>query len=113
MPKLKPNTIIPTAEENAIITAAAKSDPDSLPYTDAQWEAVKPTVKRGRPPQAITKSRISIRLSPDVIKGFRDMGPGWQTRMNAALKSWLTTHKPSDGQKPAPRKSAAAHSKRR
>ena len=49
MPKLKPGTLIPTPEEDAAITAAAMSDPDATPYTDTEWEAVKPTLKRGRP----------------------------------------------------------------
>ena len=44
MPKLKPGTIIPTAQEDAIITAAALSDPDAIPFTDAQWDAARPLV---------------------------------------------------------------------
>ncbi|HEU0198197.1 MAG TPA: BrnA antitoxin family protein [Nevskiaceae bacterium] len=43
----------------------------------------------GRPKAAVTKERISIRLSPDVLQGFRAEGPGWQTRMDAALREWL------------------------
>lgn len=95
MPKLKPGTVIPTAEEDAAITAAAMSDPDALPYSDQEWEAVGPLLKRGRPMAAVTKERITIRLSPDVVKAFRDTGDGWQTRMNAALKDWLRTHTPA------------------
>ncbi len=38
MPKLKPQTILPTAEEDAAITAAAMADPDARPFTDAEWE---------------------------------------------------------------------------
>ena len=32
---------LPTLEEDAAITAAAMSDPDAIPLTDAEWEAVK------------------------------------------------------------------------
>jgi uncharacterized protein (DUF4415 family) len=42
----------------------------------------------------VTKERITIRLSPEVVERFRASGPGWQTRIDAALKDWLTTHKP-------------------
>lgn len=95
MPKLKPGTIVPTPKEDAAITAAAMSDPDALPYTDEQWAAVKPLLRRGRPPAATTKERITIRLSPDVLERFRSTGPGWQTRVDAALKDWLESHEPA------------------
>ena len=41
---------------------------------------------------APTKERITIRLSPDVVKTFRATGAGWQTRVDAALQDWLKTH---------------------
>lgn len=83
-----------TPEEDAAITKAALSDPDAIPLTDAQWEAVKPALKRGRPLAAVTKERITIRLSPEVVQVFRASGEGWQTRVDAALKDWLKTHSP-------------------
>ena len=94
MPKLKPETILPTPEEDAAITAAAMSDPDAIPYTDTEWEAVKPTLKRGRPRATVTKERITIRLSPEVVQAFRASGEGWLTRVDAALRDWLKTHSP-------------------
>ena len=48
---------------------------------------------KGRPKAAVTKERITIRLSPEVVQTFRATGEGWQTRMDAALKEWLKTHK--------------------
>lgn len=95
MPKLKTGTILPTPDEDAAITAAAMSDPDVIPYTDTEWEAVKPTLKRGRPLAAVTKERITIRLSPEVLQAFRASGDGWQTRVDAALRDWLKTHSPA------------------
>lgn len=89
MPKLKPGHISPTVEEDAAITAAAMSDPDAMPMTDAEWEAARP---RGRPKAEMTKERITIRLSADVLERFRASGPGWQTRIDVALKEWLTAH---------------------
>lgn len=47
---------------------------------------------RGRPKAATTKERITIRLSPEVVGAFRSTGPGWQTRVDAALREWLKTH---------------------
>ena len=49
---------------------------------------------RGRPKAAVTKERITIRLSPDVLGAFRSTGQGWQTRVDAALRDWLKTHSP-------------------
>jgi uncharacterized protein (DUF4415 family) len=50
---------------------------------------------RGRPKAAVTKERITIRLSPDVVRTFRATGDGWQTRVDAALRDWLKTHTPA------------------
>lgn len=50
---------------------------------------------RGRPKAAVTKERITIRLSPDVVGAFRATGDGWQTRVDAALRDWLETHTPA------------------
>lgn len=47
---------------------------------------------RGRPKADVTKERITIRLSADVVERFRSSGRGWQTRMNDALKEWLESH---------------------
>jgi uncharacterized protein (DUF4415 family) len=50
-----------------------------------------------------TKEQVAIRLDPEVLAAFRAKGPGWQTRMNTALKEWLVAHPP------APRRRSAAH----
>lgn len=60
MPTLKPGTLIPTDEEDADITAAAMSDPDALPLTEAEWNDVKPLLRvGGRPKAEVTKERIA------------------------------------------------------
>jgi len=43
----------------------------------------------------VTKERITIRLSPEVVEAFRATGKGWQTRMDGALKEWLREHHPT------------------
>lgn len=40
-----------------------------------------------------TKIATTIRLSPEVMDAFKATGAGWQTRIDAALKDWLKTHK--------------------
>ena len=92
MPKLKQTHIPVTDTEDAAITAAAMSDLDAVPFTDAQWAAVKPNVRTGRPKAEVTKERITIRLSRDVVTQFRATGVGWQTRMDAALRQYIAEH---------------------
>ncbi|MEN9588552.1 MAG: hypothetical protein RLZZ481_338 [Pseudomonadota bacterium] len=96
MPKLKPNTIIPTVAEEALIQAGIESDPDAYSLTDAEWAAVQPLVKIGRPRAEITKERITIRLSRDVLASFRATGQGWQTRVDGALRQYILEHPFSD-----------------
>ncbi len=44
-------------------------------------------VVRGRPPvRGQAKRQVTLRLDPDVIEKFREGGPGWQGRMNEALR---------------------------
>jgi uncharacterized protein (DUF4415 family) len=44
-------------------------------------------VVRGRPPSRDrAKQQVTLRLDPDVIERFRAEGPGWQGRMNEALR---------------------------
>ena len=98
MPKLKPNTYHNTPEEVAAITAAAMSDPDCMPLTDEEWERLmaKRRARMGRPPAAVTKKSVTIRLSRDVLEQFQAGGHGWQTRIDAALKDWLKSHSPAE-----------------
>jgi uncharacterized protein (DUF4415 family) len=63
-----------------------------LPFTDAEWKAVKPGVRIGRPKAKVTKERITIRLSRDVVMQFRATGEGWQTRMDSALRQYIAEH---------------------
>jgi len=40
----------------------------------------------GRPIKLDPKQQINLRLDADVIKAFQSGGPGWQTRINDALR---------------------------
>ena len=68
-----------TDEEDARLTKAARADPDNPPV-DALAR------RRGRPPLASAKQAVKLRLDPEVVQRFKAGGPGWQSRMNAALR---------------------------
>jgi uncharacterized protein (DUF4415 family) len=70
---------------------------DSPEATDEELAQAKPfaevfpdlaeSIRRGRGPQkAPTKTLVSLRLSPDVLDKFKADGPGWQSRIDAALR---------------------------
>ncbi len=77
-----------------------KFDPENPEWTEADFAAAKgpealppallalfPNTKpRGGRPAGSDKLQISIRLDKDVVEKFKASGPGWQTRINAALR---------------------------
>lgn len=69
-------------------------DPDDAPELDDAWferaDICKgdKLIQRGRPVGS-TKVSTTVRFDSDVIEAFRAEGPGWQTRMNLALREWL------------------------
>ena len=69
MPKApsRPAVVMPTPEEDRLITAAAKADPDAQPLTPAQLKAMVPLRSlRGRPKSDNKKLLVSVRYSPEV-----------------------------------------------
>ena len=74
-------------------------DEDNPEWTEADFaravpphEILSPAVlsvfKRTRGPQrAPRKIPVSIRLSPEVVEHFKAAGPGWQGRIEDALKT--------------------------
>ena len=83
---------MPTPAEDAAITAAAMADPDAMPFTDAEWEQVKPLVRRGRPLGSGSKMQVTLRLDVDVVEKLKATGAGWQTRANDVLRNWVKRH---------------------
>jgi len=82
---------LPTKSEEAAIAAGIVADPDTYDLSDSKLKLRRV----GRPRAVITKERISIRLSRDVVERFRASGDGWQTRVDAALQEWLKDHSPA------------------
>ena len=83
----------------AKVQAMIASDPDAPEATDAQLAQVKPFTEAfpalaekmrrnggGRPKSENPKVAVSLRLDPEVVSRFKAEGPGWQTRMNEALR---------------------------
>ena len=78
----------------------ATVDPDNPEWTEADFAAAKGpetlppallaafpnTRPRGGRPAGSDKQQISIRLDRAVVEKFKASGPGWQTRINEALK---------------------------
>lgn len=108
MPKLKPGTIIPTRDETAAINAGIVADTDARELSSDWHSGAKPASEafapqtyaalvaikrpRGRPKADETKVFTAIRLDSDVLESFKATGKGWQTRMNAALRQFITEH---------------------
>lgn len=81
---------------------STKTDPDNPEWTRADFRrarpasevlpadllAILPKRKRGErgPQKAPVKEQVTLRLDPDVLAFFKQRGPGWQTRINEALK---------------------------
>lgn len=68
---------------------------DERPLTREEMQAGIDAYRkqRGRPVGS-DKESTTIRFDRDILAAFRAAGPGWQTRMNAALRDWLKTHSP-------------------
>jgi uncharacterized protein (DUF4415 family) len=87
-------------EEEARLQAAALSDPDAPPLTEEELARFRPAdqvmpefvakvmrQKRGRPMVESPKKQVTLRLDQEVVDHFKASGPGWQTRINDALKN--------------------------
>ena len=71
-------------------------DEDDRPLSREEMQAgIAAARKRGRPAGSGAKEQVAIRFDRDILATFRAAGPGWQTRMNDALKDWLRTHSPA------------------
>lgn len=71
---------------DAEIEANVAADPDAAPPLDADWFRTA-TLVMPEPKQA-----MSIRIDPDVLRWYKDQGPGYQSRMNAVLREYAKAH---------------------
>ena len=89
----RPTILMPTAEEDKTITAAARSDPDAKPLTPKQLKSLVPMqALRGRPKSEHKKLLVSVRYSQEVVEFFKSTGEGWQSRMDGVLRQYVARH---------------------
>ena len=69
-------------------------DEDDRPATPEEMQAGIEAArkKRGRPAGSGNKEQVAIRFDRDVLAALRATGPGWQTRVNDAMREWVNTH---------------------
>jgi len=85
--------------DEARIQTGTKGDLDNPELTAEQLARMRPfrelqaERRRGRPKSAVHKESVTVRLDPDIVDFFRSGGPGWQTRMNAALAVYVKRHR--------------------
>lgn len=108
MPKLKLGTIIPTHDEVEAINAGIAADQDNPELTKEWFVKARPASDafapetyaalvamkrlRGRPKAEETKVFTAIRLDVDLLDAFKATGKGWQTRVNAALRQFISEY---------------------
>lgn len=56
----------------------------------------------------VAKEAISLRVDQDVLRWFRSLGPRYQTRMNAVLRSYMAKAKRAPVLNPRPRRKGPA-----
>ena len=78
-----------STEMDAAITAAALSDPDNPPLTDERMKHLRRRRGERGPQKAPTKTRVTLRLDPDIVEHFKAGGGGWQSRINSALRKLI------------------------
>jgi hypothetical protein len=100
------------AEIEAVIARAPGKDRPLTVREEAKWstgvlvdgggyEAVRKALAAKRKPgqrgpqAAPTKQLVSVRYSPEVLAFFKAGGTGWQTRMDDALKQWVSSQSKS------------------
>jgi uncharacterized protein (DUF4415 family) len=97
----KPFPMKPEEITSAIATAPERVDDPECPYdpndpaaVEAFWKnaTVRRPGQRG-PGRRAKKVLLSVRYSPEVVEYFKSTGEGWQTRMDEALKEWMTSHR--------------------
>ena len=82
--------------EEGRVQAGIAADPDNPEWSAKDFRRAKPFAKalpalaksrrtRGRQKQP-TKVAVSLRLTREVVELFKADGPGWQTRIDKALK---------------------------
>lgn len=60
-------------------------DPNDEAAVAAYWAQAQ-VLRRGRPPVAVKRPTLNMRVDADVLEHLRGLGKGWQTRVNRLLR---------------------------
>jgi uncharacterized protein (DUF4415 family) len=88
---------MPIAKKKNYTARDMRAVSDNPEWTKADFARAKPfaeampelaaSIRKGRGPnKAPTKKLVSLRLSPDVLDHFKAKGPGWQSKIDDALR---------------------------
>jgi uncharacterized protein (DUF4415 family) len=84
------NFFRPTSALTAIVCGMARRPIDSRTAAEKAFKAVtvKPVEGPPKPPPSLpgVKETVTLRIDRDVLDFFQEDGPGWQDRINAALR---------------------------
>ncbi|MGR6328807.1 BrnA antitoxin family protein [Sphingomonas sp. XXL09] len=76
---------------DTIAIPADPNDPEDFDVTEAALEQAlierRERLRTRGAQVAPTKQQVTLRLDRDVLAKFRATGPGWQARINAALRA--------------------------
>ncbi|MCC7274776.1 MAG: BrnA antitoxin family protein [Alphaproteobacteria bacterium] len=70
----------------AHVSAAAWDAVESPELSREFIAGMQPSPKRRGPQVMPTKQQVTLRLDRDVLARFKAAGPGWQSRINDALR---------------------------
>jgi uncharacterized protein (DUF4415 family) len=80
------------------VRAMTEADLERRIAEDPDWKDVPSDWHEGADVVTVGgKKLISLRLDPDVVEWFKATGPGYQTRMNAALRAYVTARRKAAG----------------
>lgn len=89
---LKPGTQPPSEDEDAAIDRGIEADPDTYELSASDLKQMQRATETSTEPRVT--EQVTLRLDEDIVAAFKAGGPGWQLRMNEALRTWLHTYRP-------------------
>lgn len=83
-----------TAEQRDRLRRLAETPDEDIDFSDIP-ELTEADFARGVWKSGSLKKQVTVRLDPDVLAFFKQGGRGYQTRMNAVLRAYMTAMKRS------------------
>ncbi len=83
---------LPIIDDTGEVDDLSRIDPALFKtFSELPMALQKKLSGRGKQKTAI-KVSTTVRFDAEVLTAFKATGRGWQTRMNDALKEWLSEH---------------------